>query len=198
MTKMPSTILPILFGLALLAGCTRTRYSEELRQIDAMIVELDSARNIHRRIDTTGYGAAMEKYTERMSSVQESYAMRGDTMDRDVAMMMATYRELKKPLERFKESYTAVSTDLDFTRAQLLDLKHDLEHNLLDSNLVHRMLRQESDAVEHIKMETTQIRTSYKTTREKTEKLEPRIDSLLLHLKALNDSTKVARKKRAT
>ena len=195
MTKMPSTFLPILFGLAVLAGCTRTKYSNELRQIDAMIVELDSARNVHRRIDTTGYGAAMMRYKKRMSSVQESYTMRGDTMERDVAMLMANYRELKKPLERFKDSYAATSADLDFTRTQLLDLKHDLEHNLLDSNLVHRMLREESDAVEHIKMETVQLQTSYKTTQEKTEKLEPRVDSLLIELKSLNDSTKMAREK---
>ncbi len=189
MTKTSSTILPILLGLILIVGCSRTHYSEELRQIDSMIVELDSARNIHRRIDTTGYGEAMKKYTTRMSSIQGSYASRGDTMERDVAMMMASYRELKKPLERFKKSYAAVSTDLEFTRTQLLDLKHDLEHNLLDSNLVHKMLREEDDAVTRIRMETDQLKMSYKVTEDKTQKLEPKVDSLLHELKKLPDST---------
>lgn len=182
MTKTFSFLFALGVAAACLIGCDHTHYTEEIRHIDSLLVVLDSTRNDHRRIDTTGFETAMENYSERMSAVQAAYAERGDTMGYDVAMMMARYRELKKPLERFKDTYEEVSTELDFSRSQLLDLKHDLEHNLLDSNIVERMLRSETEAVEHIEMRTEQLRLSMKTTREKTEIMEPKVDSLLNRL----------------
>lgn len=185
MRKIPFVFLALIF----LSACQRTEYTAEIRQIDSLVIVLDTMRNIHRRIDTTGYEQAMEAYAERMAAVGKLYSERGDTMNYEVGMMMAEYRELKKPLEKFKRKYAEVATELDFSRTQLLDLKHDLEHNLLDTNIVNKMLRSESEAVEKIVAETNELQTSHQITLKKTESMEPAVDSLIQALETDTLST---------
>lgn len=183
--KMKTTFsLLAMTWLFVSSGCRQTVFENEVRQIDSMMVVLDSVQAIHSRIDTSGYDQAHVLYVNNMSSVQRAYVERGDTMERDIAMMLAKYRELKKPLENFKRSYIGLGADIEFTRNQLIDLKHDIEHNLLDTNLVNRLMREESDAVTRIRMTVEQLRLSHETTTEKKQTIEPRVDSLL---QALNN-----------
>ena len=58
-------------------------------------------------------------------------------------------------------------------------MRHDLEHNLLDSNFVKRMVASEIEATRAVVNDTKRIEDIRNTMIETNNKLEPRIDSLI-------------------
>jgi chromosome segregation ATPase len=162
-------------------ACQQTHYAREIHAIDSLLVLVDTVRIDYRRIDTTGYAEGSNGFASRIGFVQSAY--KKDTMEREVAMLMANYRDLKKPFSRFKNEYERIGKEIEFSRNQLLDLKHDLEHNLLDSNLVRKMLSSETEAVDQLVFQVNELKLSQKTTRQKRQDLEPKVDSLIQYLK---------------
>jgi hypothetical protein len=167
----------------LLLACEQTHYPDEIRRLDSLRVELDSAELLHRRIDTTGFAEAGRKFTENLGFIQQTYTDGNDTIPRDVALLMADYRDLKKPSQGFLTSYERAREELRFSKDQIRDLKHDLENNLLDSGLVEEMVNEELQAVSELTAAIEQLKVSSEYTREKRKALEPRIDSLITALK---------------
>lgn len=164
-------------------SCERTQYAEEIQTIDSLRVELDSSARALDKIDTTGLAAAKTRFTENLYFVQKTYSEREDTMPRDVALLMSEYRSLKKPSTGFLDKYVLASEELEFSKTQLRDLKHDLQNNLLDTNLVEELLTDERKAVEKVVSDVKQLELSNKVTRKKRAEVEPRIDSLIQELK---------------
>lgn len=164
-------------------SCERTHYADEIKTIDSLRVELDSAARTLAKIDTTGLAEAKTRFTENLYFVQKTYSEREDTMPRDVAMLMSEYRSLKKPSTGFLDKYALASEELEFSKTQLRDLKHDLQNNLLDTNLVEELLADERNAAEKVLSDVKQLKLSNEVTRKKRAEIEPRIDSLVQELK---------------
>jgi len=169
--------------LVLLTACNRTDFTTEVKKIDSLMVELDSAIALYNSIDTIGFPEISQSFSENTAFVQKIYTDRNDTMPRDVAMLMSDYRELKKPAKGFLVKHKSIGEELDFTQKQLEDLKHDLENNLLDSNFVDRMLVDELEAVQTVEGSVASLKLSSEFTKKKYAEMEPQIDSLIYVLK---------------
>jgi len=178
---MRTTAFLVLSFVAL--GCQRTHYAEEIRTLDSLRADLDSASNQFRLIDTTGFSNAGRVFTENLAYVQQKYTQSEDTIPREVAMLMADYRDLKKPSKGFISDYERTREELKFSKSQIRDLKHDLQNNLLDTNIVVEMLNDEIKAVEDVVSKVNQLKVSSEYTKQKRAELEPRIDSLIKELK---------------
>lgn len=176
--------LALIILLALMvSGCEQTHYGKEIATIDSLLVELDTVDLMYRRIDTAGMADMSRKFSENLGFVQQAYINRKDTMSQDVALLMSDYRILKKPAKGFKGKYQKAGQELEFTKNQLADLRHDLQNNLLDSNLVEDMLQDELKAVGMLENSVEALKLSTKFTKEKQADIEPRIDSLIQVLK---------------
>ena len=180
---MKGRITLFLVLVLLATACNRTDYTTEISQIDSLMVELDSAKDMYSSIDTAGFSELSQSFSENTAFVQQVYKQRNDTMPRDVAMLMSEYRELKKPAKGFLVKHKSIGEELDFTEKQLEDLRHDLENNLLDSNFVDRMLTDEMKAVNEVESSVATLKLSGKFTKKKQAEMEPQVDSLIQVLK---------------
>jgi len=177
-------IVALFIGLTIIGlGCESTNFSEEIKTIDSLLVELDTIDLMQRRVDTTGFSQSSQTFTENITYVQRTFTDREDTMSKDIAVLMSDYRSLKKPSKGFLGKYQRTREEITFAKNQLADLRHDLQNNLLDSNLVDKMLEDEIKAVDDIKNSVENLQISSDFTRSKREELEPRIDSLIQVLK---------------
>lgn len=179
---MRTAFIVLLATLSL--GCERTHFSNEISSLDSLRAKLDSAERLHRLIDTTGFHEAGKVFTQKLTFIQQKYTESKDTIPRNVALLMANYRDLKKPSKGFIPEYERTRKELKFSKDQIRDLKHDLQNNLLDTNIVVEMMNSERKAVEDVVARVGQLKLSSEFTRKKRSELEPRIDSLIQTLKA--------------
>lgn len=170
--------------LAIISSCTQTQYPDELKTVDSLLTRIDSAEKLHASIDTTGIKEGNRIFQQKFNFVKSNYTKTADTLHREEALLISDYRALKKPYDRFIDQYSANSKELEFSKGQLLDLRHDLEHNLLDTNFVKRMVASEMDATDAVVAETKRLYLGRKTMINKNNELEPRIDSLINFIKA--------------
>jgi hypothetical protein len=176
------TTFCLLVGLVAVS-CQRSEFTSEIKTIDSLIAVLDSAEAIFADIDTTGFRNLGQTFTENMSYVEQHYKKNNDTIPRDVALLMANYRDIKKPAKGFLSNHSKIKGELEYSKQQLRDLKHDLENNLLERNFVDRMVNQEKEAIDKVKGDVSTIKMSEKYTNEKLSKVGPQVDSLILVLK---------------
>jgi hypothetical protein len=168
--------IALIFGLALIAtGCEQTNFDNEIVTIDSLMVRLDTLDLMHKKVDTTDFSKLSQKFTENISFVQAAYTSSKDTMPQDVALLMSDYRMLKKPSKGLKDNYQRTLEEIN--------LKHDLQNNLLDSILVQDMLTDERKALGVVENSVQDLKLSSEFTRTKRAELEPRIDSLIQALK---------------
>jgi len=176
--------IALIFGIAFIATrCYQVHFEKEDDAVDSLIAKLETVNLMYQKIDTTGIADLSQKFSENLAFVQHAYINREDTMSQDVALLMSDYRILKKPAKSFSGNYQRASEELQFSKNQLLDLKHDLQNNLLDSNLVQDILQDERSAVSKLENSIQDLKLSSEFTKKKRAELEPRIDSLIQVLK---------------
>jgi len=168
-----------LIVVVLMSACNKTNYPTEIEIVDGLLAQIDSAQKIHAAIDTTGIKEGNRIFNQKFNFVKANYTQTADTLHRKEALLISDYRNLKKPYDRFNNQYSANAKELEFSKGQLLDLRHDLEHNLLDSNFVKRMVASEIEATRAVVNDTKRIEDIRNTMIETNNKLEPRIDSLI-------------------
>lgn len=170
--------------LILISACNQTKYPNEIKTVDNLLLQIDSAQKMHAAIDTSGIKEGNRIYKQKFNFVKSNYTQTADTLHRREALLISDYRNLKKPYDRFNDQYSANAKELEFTKGQLLDLRHDLEHNLLDTNFVKRMVADEIDATEAVVKETQRLQNSRKVMIATQKELEPKIDSLINFIKS--------------
>ncbi len=168
-----------LMSAALLTSCNESGYEKEIAKINQLTAAIDSAQSLFNGIDTAGIAGIGAKYKSTLSAVQNSYKQKGDSIPRGAAMLMSDYRGLRKTIGGYPEKYAQLQDELTFTRIQLVDLKHDLEYNLLDTNLVRKMLASEREAAMKVINETANLQGIRASIDTKITNLQPRVDSLL-------------------
>lgn len=174
----------ILLGIAVLStACERTHFTEEIATIDSLLVKLDSVDMMHRKIDTSGFTELGRNFSENLAYLQQAYTESEDTIPKNVGMLLADYRSLKKPAKGFIDKYQRLGEEIEFSKAQLADLKHDAQNNLLDSILVSEMLDDERQAAAKVESSVEELKMSSTFSMAKNAELEPRIDSLIQVLK---------------
>ncbi len=175
--------ITILLSTFLLASCNQTNYPNEIKTIDSLLTRIDSAENLYSKIDTSGLYEEGRTFKMKFNFVKNAYEQSEDTLNHDMAILISEYRDLRKPYAQFKDMYVANAKELEFSKKQLFDLRHDLEYNLLDTNFVRRMVNSERDATESLVNETKNLFSGRKSIIDENNRLEPKIDSLITVLK---------------
>jgi len=182
---MKTGIFPgLLLSLFVLVSCNETNYQEEIKTVDHLLSRIDSAQTAHANIDTLGITEAGVSFKKKFSFVQSSYEQEGDTLNREAALLISNYRDLKKPYSNFVDEWMSNAKELEFSKKQLIDLRHDLEHNLLDTNFVSKMVVSEQKATAEAVFDTRRLVRGRKAMIAKNDSLEPLIDSLITKIKS--------------
>lgn len=178
-----ATAIGILSALLLMSSCNTTNYPNEIKTVDSLLMRIDTAQKIYAKIDTTNVREEGEVFKRKFNYLTAFYQQSPDTITREAAFLVADYRTLRKPYAQFIDRYRTYGEELAFSQKQLVDLRFDLEHNLLDTNFVNRMIHSETEAVESVVTQIKSLSIGKDMMVERSEKLDPVIDSLINALK---------------
>ena len=174
-----ATAIGILSALLLMSSCNTTNYPNEINTVDSLLMRIDTAQKVYAKIDTTNIREEGEVFKRKFNYLTAFYQQSPDTISREAAFLVADYRTLRKPYAQFFDKYHTYGAELAFSEKQLVDLRFDLEHNLLDTNFVTRMVYSEKEAVEKVVTEIKNLSLGMDVMVETNGKLEPVIDSLI-------------------
>ena len=178
-----ATAVGFLSILLFMSSCNTTNYPNEIKTIDSLLMRIDTAQKIYAKIDTTGIREDGDTFKRKFNYLTAFYQQSPDTITREAAFLVADYRSLRKPYAQFIDKYKAQGAELAFSEKQLVDLRFDLEHNLLDTNFVNRMIYSEKEAVDKVVNEIKNLSVGKQMMVERNQKLEPVIDSLINAIK---------------
>lgn len=161
------------------SGCGSSRYNEEIKELDQLIAQVEKASTRLVKIDTTGLEQKWTEYKNNVTSITDSYKTTNDTMSGDIAMLLSEYKELKKPYSEFKEAYEEAFEELKFTKNQLLNLKHDLQNDILEPPVASKMVKSEEMAARKIIGQVEQLARADSVTEMKAPGITAKIDSVI-------------------
>ncbi len=175
------TILIVVLFTAV--ACNQTHYKAEINNVDGLLAKIDSSDKQLAALDTTGLEAANHNFKQKFQYIQQLHEEKGDTIGRDLAFLLADIRGLRKPYAHLKSDYVDAKKELDFSKNQLLNLRHDLENNLLDTNIVHKVVETESEATQEAIFQTQSVLEKKEALDRKSAILLPKMDSIIAIIK---------------
>jgi len=163
-------------------SCKPNPYKEEVKSLEQLITEIEKSSTKLVKIDTAGLSQKWEDYKKNVNTITDTYKENGDTIGRELALILSDYRQLKKPYSEFKEAYTSAMNELRFTKNQLVTLKHDLENNILEPPVAKKMVESEKMAAEKIIEHVEQLARTDSVTEVREAKLNATMDSVISSL----------------
>ncbi len=176
---MKTSFLALLFAstLLLVSGCGNgDAYKMEVGGLDSLQVQLDKAEQAFLSLDSSRASQTLSEVNKKLGRLNELIT---DTLSREEAQLLSSYRGIKKPLKEFTQKYSGTKKEITVTRKQLQDLRHDLSKGIM----------KKEDADFHFKKETglaTLLINSLKLSSdavpvflERFDLLNPKIDSLV-------------------
>lgn len=142
---MKNCLVWLFFPLLFVVACNTEPYPEEIKLLDSLIVKLDSSKSKVLKLDTTKLDKTVRSFAKRFKTILHFYHEKGDTIGPDLAYLLADLATLKKMSLAFEPEYTAVKDALDFSRQQMVNLRHDLEYNLLEASRVMQLMQTEKE-----------------------------------------------------
>lgn len=176
--------LTLIVGVLFVAvACNQTHYRAEINTIDSLLTKLDSTDKELAALDTSGLESAGRSFRQKFQYIQQLHEEAGDTIDRDLAFLLADFRSLRKPYAHLKSEYASAKKEMDFSKNQLVNLRHDLENNLLDTNIVHKVVKTESEATQEAIFKTQAVLEKKNFLDKKSKILLPKMDSVVAIIK---------------
>jgi hypothetical protein len=145
-------------------------FSRELSSIDHFISVLEITQAEISAADTLGYRVDDEKIAGNIREITSVFNHPGDTMPGDIARLLAKYQN-------------QLTREIVNTKKQLLDLRHDIEHNLLDEETVKDSYSRELIATEKVISEAGNWLELFNLKAQSDAGTEKEIDSLVTALK---------------
>lgn len=167
-------LLPL---LALFVKCS-TPYQSEIKEIDSLLVVLDSAKFILNQVDyevlleTKAHGEA--KFIRLNELV--------DTVGKKEAILLDQYGALLKAYRKWGEKYPAFEEYVEVIPMQLKNLKKDLSNNLLDPDEAIIYLENESIATMSIYESINQMYSGLNSIEESFQQYDEKVLHLIQRL----------------
>jgi len=165
-------------------SCQRENdFVRELSSIDHFISVLEITQAEISAADTLGYRADDEKIAGNIREITSVFSHPGDTMPGDIARLLAKYRNQRQPTGVVISMQNQLTREIVYTKKQLLDLRHDIEHNLLDEETVKDSYSRELIATEKVISEAGNWLELFNLKAQSDAGTEKEIDSLVTGLK---------------
>lgn len=158
-------------------ACRRAHDEAHLAQVDSLLHTADSLIALMKAQDTTDITAWTATYVQRHERL---VARMGDTLGKAEALTLGNYHRLMdKTLGRARSEHGPALNGLQRARAQLLDLRNDVEKGLLEPADEGLYLEQERMALRAVAHNAGVVMNTYANARSTLKELDPLVDSLL-------------------
>lgn len=156
MNRVPIAIFAAL-GL-MLGACTRNADPRLLAEVDALVRLTDSLEGALDTIDLAGYDHMDSVFRGQRPALEE---LLKDTLAKDQAIPLGNYyRAMDRSLGRVRRETPRLREELKRSRAQLADLRHDIERGLLPEGPRTTYLEQERLVLEQLAPGVTTVTRS--------------------------------------
>ena len=158
-------------------ACRRTHDAGHLARVDSLLRTTDSLIALMGAVDTTDIAAWNALYGGRRGQL---IARLGDTLAKAEALTLGNYHRLMdKTLGRARAEHGPALDGLQRARAQLLDLRNDVEKGLLEPADEELYIEQERLALRAVAHNASVVMSTYANARSTLQELDPLVDSLL-------------------
>ncbi len=141
-TFLAALLLPVLF-----AGCNDPSVGTPyLKQTDSLLVRLDSSAKYLYKIDTSALKNTMKLCKERVLQLGALKTERADSLAREYGHKYRIYKH-------FLKKYPKLNKEVETSKGQLHDLRHDLRYQLLEKGKDSLYYTQERKALNRLRRE---------------------------------------------
>lgn len=135
---VPFVIVVLMAGAA---GCSPHKDPALVASLDSMITRTDSLLAAMEVVDMERYASFDSLFRTQRGGIEE---LLKDTLEREVAFTIGNYyRAMNKSLGRLRREFPSVRLQLERSRQQLEDLRHDIDKGLLPEGPKNTYLEQE-------------------------------------------------------
>jgi len=138
---MKKVLLSLLL-VATIFSC-RNSFEAEHQQIVDLQTTIDEAEKVLLAIDTVETFTMVREFKQELWRFGAKY----DSLDKEAAFKMADYYANKKSLYFLYDNYAVFVKEIDLSRKQLLNLKKDLDNNIIDQKKFEEYLITEKNMI---------------------------------------------------
>jgi hypothetical protein len=163
-----------------LISCNNFKHSKEISKIDSLLTVLDSAKAKLHELDTIYVKNCYDKYLDNLKQIREKFKGKKDEL---TFRTMEQYGLINKPLRNFLRNFDNFNKEINYSKAQLKNLKCDIKNNKIDKEKIAEYIDTESKAVNTLNKKINISVNSSKKYIKKFEKLNPKIYKIIKDLK---------------
>lgn len=123
-------ILGITLGF-LIASCSNPVKKNQLSKVDSLYALLDSASTLLSRVNMDTVNQRLQTYYDVNKKVSEHYQ---EYRNEENWAYVCSYQNVRKPFKTLVKNYIKYQAEVDSSKKQLENLKHDIKKNLLKEN----------------------------------------------------------------
>lgn len=162
--------------LVFLTACQPAIDQAKVAKIDSLQQSIDSSQQMLAQLDTTMMFNYANHYFDNINYIKSTF---NDTIETETAFFIDKYYGMRKTMKLMQSQYHDNAEELQITKQQLSDLKHDAEEGLLEEKQFDKYLELESENVLKVKSLTNQLVDAYEATIPAYDEMNPKIDSLI-------------------
>lgn len=171
---------PILLLAALvlsLGACTRNAHPELLAEVDVLLRRADSLKQLVDTLDLAAYDRMDSVFRSQRTALEE---LLKDTLAKEQAVPIGNYyRAMDRSLGRVRKQTPELRAELERSRTQLTDLRHDIGRDLLPEAPRTTYLQQERLMLDQLEKGVTTVTRSAGTCRREWQAQHRAIAELL-------------------
>jgi predicted nucleic acid-binding Zn-ribbon protein len=181
-------IFSVLAAMTLLftASCSGPKHPKEIAMLDSLRVKLDSSEAALISIDSAKVTSAIEEVNIDLHeiTVRFSKVTKDTVLNREAATNMTKYRSVRKAFNAYKKEHVKLLKDIDYSQAQITNLIHDLEKNMIEEKDVLPFVEKErSEAMKTIQ-KTGMMVAAVKEMLNRYDETRPKVKEYIEGLRA--------------
>jgi hypothetical protein len=156
-----------------LTSCVNEQfYTAYENRLDSLNASLEASASSFEQIDTV---VVFNQNRTIMTSLDSIRRMQVDIVDGTIN----DYNNIGRAYKTFFRMYPLVMSELQYSRQQLADLKHDVENRHLDEELTTNYYDQEMDAVALLKRKMDKLSEIAEKQGKQFERLNPKVERII-------------------
>lgn len=131
--------------ILLLTACKPAYIGQGLKQIDSLEVLLGDVDGKLKDLDTA---AIHQKYNDYLESIQQIKQFTDHNYSPDDWSAMTQWGNIRKPVRNFLQQLPGFHEEMNYSRSQLANLRHDLKQKLIERKLFDEYIAKEREEIE--------------------------------------------------
>lgn len=174
----------LLLGSCLLMVACNQPNAHNMERINRLSLQLDSTNQVVATLNFEEEEARAQKIKQDLEFIQTNFT---DTLTQQTAILLTSYKSINEEEEEEKatagKQEVMLKKELDFTKMQLLNLKHDAEKTDLSKEQFEKYFESESTAVSKISAFVLSKKAEFTRHEEQFKQLQPKVQLVIDSLK---------------